>query len=199
MLLAHFIINRSVKIKIIDNMKKLIFVILVFGFCGMIHAQQTKKDNYSFMKLLVTNDKGEVLLLGDDLGMEITGTRYNDTLSVKECVNWMADRMGIQVKNIKLRGLVTFYYTWRDGHPTLMHYYTAEYESGNLVLPKGCDKIEWVDINKSGDLIPYDEMNKIISKIRECDYLFGGSFRIWKNSDTGKRESQFIEPFYRLN
>ncbi|HEX2967760.1 MAG TPA: hypothetical protein VHO46_01560 [Bacteroidales bacterium] len=151
------------------------------------------------MKLLVTNEKGEILLLGDKDGFEITGARYNDSLSVKEFVNWMGDRMGIKIKNIRLRGLLTFHYEGRS-NPTLMHYYTAEYESGDLVLPEGCDKIEWVEISKSAELIPFDEMNKIIGKIKECDYLFGGSFLILKTDPvTGKRKSEFIEPFYRLN
>lgn len=178
-------------------MKRLIFQILLVGFCAISNGQN-KTDNYSFMKLLVTNQKGEILLLGDKDGLEITGARYNDTLSVKEFVNWMGDRMGIKIKNIKLRGLLTFHYVWRS-NPTLMHYYTAEYESGVLILPEGCEIIEWVDLNKSSDLIPFDEMNKIIRKINECEYLFGGSFRIWKDSISGKRESEFIEPFYRLN
>jgi hypothetical protein len=42
-------------------------------------------------------------------------------------------------------------------------------------------------------------MNIIIEKIKNCDYLFGGSFRIWKDPMTGKRKSEYIEPLYKLN
>jgi len=178
-------------------MKQRILLTLLMGFCFVSHGQD-KKDNYSFMKLLVTNEKGEILLLGDKDGLEITGARYNDSLSIKEFVHWMGDRMGIKIKNIRLRGLLTFHYAWKT-NPTVMHYYTAEYESGVLVLPTGCEKIEWVEISKAEELIPYDEMNKIIGKIGKCDYLFGGSFRIWKDPVTGKRKSEFLEPFYKLN
>lgn len=178
-------------------MIRTLLFILLFVF-HLTSSGQDKKDNYSFMKLMVTNDKGEILLLGDKDAMEITGARYNDTISVKEFVNWMGDRMGIKIKNIRLRGLITFHFVSRS-NPTLMHYYTAEYESGDLILPKGCEKIEWVESSKTAELIPYDEMNKIIQKISECEYLSGGSFRIWKNKETGKRESKSIEPFYQLN
>jgi len=178
-------------------MKKLVLMMVAIGFITAISAQN-KIDNYSFMKLYVTNEKGEVLLLGDQNGLEITGARYNDSLTVKEFVNWLGERMGINLKNIRLRGLLTFHYTWKS-NPTLMHYYTAEYESGNLVLPEGCEEIKWVSKNRTAELIPFDEMNKIISKMNECDYLFGGSFRIWKDSETKKRRSEVIEPFYRLN
>lgn len=179
------------------NRRLFMFLVLLLGFHTVANGQN-KKDNYSFMKLLVANEKGEILLLGNEDELEITGARYNDTLSVKEFVGWMAGRMGIKVKNIRLRGLLTFHYEWRS-NPTLMHYYTAEYESGDLILPDGCEKIEWVKLSKSAGLIPYDEMNRIIWKINECEYLFGGSFRIWKDSATQRRESEFIEPFYRLN
>jgi hypothetical protein len=178
-------------------MKKLTFLILILGI-SLISFSQDKRDNYSFMKLLVSNEKGEILLLGDKDGLEITGARYNDTLSIKEFVNWMGNRMGIKVKNIRLRGLLTFHYEWRT-NPTIMHYYTAEYESGELILPDGCEMIKWVDMSKSSEFIPFDEMNKIIERIRDCDYLFGGSFWIWKDTTTGKRKSEFIEPFYKLN
>lgn len=159
---------------------------------------QNKVDNYSFMKLYVTNDKGEVLLLGSGNNWEITGARYNDTLSIHDFVNWMAQRMGIQITNIRLRGLLTFHYTYRTS-PTIMHYYTADYKSGNLLLPDGCDGIKWVKKNETQKLIPFEEMNMIIKKINDCKYLFGGSFWITKDSITGKRYSKVIEPFYRLN
>lgn len=179
-------------------MKKLILLIAVIGYFTNTTNAQNNIDNYSFMKLYVTNEKDEVILLGDKDGLEITGARYNDSLTVKEFVSWMGERMGIKIKNIRLRGLLTFHYAWRN-NPTLMHYYTAEYESGDLVLPDGCEEIKWVRKNKTTEFIPFDEMNRIISKINECEYLFGGSFRIWKDALNKMRRSEFIEPFYRLN
>lgn len=178
-------------------MKKIALFFFLFACFMQINAQE-KVNNYSFMKLYVTNDKGETLLLGGGNSWEITGARYNDTLSIREFVNWMGFRMGIKLMNIKLRGLLTFHYTERS-NPTLMHYYTAEYESGNLVLPEGCEDIKWVSRNESAKLIPFEEMNTIIDKINECDYLFGGSFRIYRDPVTGKRYSKVIEPLYRLN
>jgi hypothetical protein len=178
-------------------MKKTAMMIILVVFSLQLKSQE-KTDNYSFMKLYVTNNKGQVLLLGGGGEWEITGARYNDTISIHDFVNWMGKRMGIQVKNIRLRGLLTFHYTWRT-NPTLMHYYTAEYKSGDLVLPEGCDGIKWVNRNETAKLIPFDEMNRILEKINKCDYLFGGSFRIYKDTVTGKRYSKVIEPFHRLN
>ena len=178
-------------------MKKLLLIIILLGFI-LSGKSQTKIDNYSFMKLYVTNDHGEVLLLGGKDSFEITGARYNDSLTVKEFVDWMGERMGIKIKNIRLRGLLTFHYAWRS-NPTLMHYYTAEYESGELILPEGCEEIKWMNKSETSKLIPFQEMNEIIWKINECDYLFGGSFRIEKDPKTKKRSSKVMEPFYRLN
>lgn len=177
---------------------KRIISIIILSICFLKINGQNKIDNYSFMKLYVTNDSGEVLLLGSGDSWEITGARYNDTLSIHDFVDWMGQRMGIKIKNIRLRGLLTFHYTYRS-NPTLMHYYTAEYKSGDLVLPEGCEGIKWVNKNETLKLIPFEEMNKIIEKINECDYLFGGSLGITKDSITQKRNSRVIEPFYRLN
>jgi len=178
-------------------MRRIVLIIILTYSCLTANGQN-KVDNYSFMKLYVTNDKGEVLLLGSKDSWEITGARYNDTLSIHDFVNWMAQRMGIKIINIRLRGLLTFHYTYRT-NPTLMHYYTADYKCGDLVLPDGCDEIKWVKKNETPKLIPFEEMNMIIQKINDCDYLFGGSFGITKDSITQKRYSKVIEPFYRLN
>ena len=178
-------------------MKNLLAIIFLFGCLIQVKSQE-KTNNYSFMKLYVTNENDEVLLLGGGNDWEITGARYNDTISVIEFVKWMGDRMGIKIKNIRLRGLLTFHYTWKS-NPTLMHYYTAEYESGDLLLPEGCEGIKWVKKCETAKLIPYEEMNQIISKINECEYLFGGSFKIDKDPKTDKRNSKVIEPFYKLN
>lgn len=179
------------------NMKNFTLIIAL-SLCLSGTYAQDKTDNYSFIKLYVTNDKGEILLLGSGDSWEITGARYNDTLTIIEFVNWLGERMGIKIKNIRLRGLLTFHYSYRT-NPTLMHYYTAEYESGNLVLPKGCDGIRWVKKEEAYKMIPFEEMNKIIEKINNCDYLFGGSFWITKDSITQQRSSRVKEPFYRLN
>ncbi len=178
-------------------MKNLLVIIFLFGSLAQVKSQE-KINNYSFMKLYVTNEKDEVLLLGGGDEWEITGARYNDSVSVIQFVKWMGDRMGIKIKNIRLRGLLTFHYDWKS-NPTLMHYYTAEYESGALLLPEGCEGIKWVKKSETSQLIPFKEMNQIISKINECGYLFGGSFRIYKDSKTNKRNSEVIEPFYKLN
>ena len=178
-------------------MKKITLTLIILAFILQVKSQG-KIDNYSFMKLYVTNNNGQVLLLGGGDEWEITGARYNDTLSIHDFVNWMGDRMGIRIKNIRLRGLLTFHYVWKSD-PTLMHYYTAEYDSGDLVLPEGCEAIKWVNKSETAKLIPFEEMNKTIEKINECDFVFGGSFRIFKDPVTGKRYSKVIEPFYRLN
>lgn len=180
---------------------KLLFLLVIFLLSmsyTAIAQQQKKIDNYSFMKLYVTNSDNEVLLIGGDDWWEITGSRYNQALSVHEFVDWMAERMGITVKNIRLRGMFTFFYDWREvKNPTLMHYYSAEYDSGELLVPDGCKYIKWVKKSEINSLIPYNEMKMILHKIDESDYLLGGSFLIEKD-ENNKRVGKLIELFYRL-
>ena len=79
-----------------------------------------------------------------------------------------------------------------------MQYYTAEYKSGDPIVPDGCKYIEWIPKKKIKDYIPYNEMVMILNRIWENDDLVGGNFLIEKTND-GKRRGKFIEPFYKLN
>jgi hypothetical protein len=47
-------------------------------------AQEQKTDTYSFVKLYVTDDKGDVLLVKWEGQWEIAGNRYNEPVSVRK-------------------------------------------------------------------------------------------------------------------
>jgi hypothetical protein len=71
-------------------------LILVLTFITYSLFGQEKKDNYSFFKLYVTNDKDEVLLVKWDGQWEIAGSKYNESLSIKDFLNKMASDMGVK-------------------------------------------------------------------------------------------------------
>lgn len=181
-------------------MRYSIFICLLFciSFFTCIKAQE-KVDNYSFFKLCVTNDKDEVLLIGGEDWWEVTGSRYNQPISVSEFVKWMGKRMGVEIENVRLRGVFTFFYDWHKyKRPTLMQYYTADYKSGEPIVPDGCQYIKWVARKDLKEYIPYNEMVMILDKLNQNNDLVGGSFLIEKTED-GRRKGKLIEDFYNLN
>ena len=102
------------------------FIILLFS--NTIFAQQ---DNYSFIKLMVFNSEGKVLLVKWNGAWEVPGIRYNQPITLSKYIDTLSAEHGISVQDKKLSGLFTFEY---ENRPTLtiMQYYTAQYSKGEL-------------------------------------------------------------------
>ncbi|MCW2259802.1 MULTISPECIES: NUDIX hydrolase [Sphingobacterium] len=171
-------------------MRRYLIILLTF-FCSInLFAQQ---DNYSFLKLVVFNDKGNVMLVKWDGEWEIPGIRYNQPVTLSKFIDTLASEHGIKVQNKKLNGLFTFEY---ENRPTLtiMHYYTAKYAEGQLTIPESCEDIGWFTIENALAKIPYQEMKLIISKITSNPNILWGA-AIKKRADN---TIQFTENFYDL-
>lgn len=171
-------------------MKRYIFILIAFFFSVHLFAQQ---DNYSFLKLMVFNSEGKILLVKWNGAWEVPGTRYNQPITLSKCIDTLAAEHGISVQNKKLNGLFTFEY---ENRPTLtiMHYYTVLYEKGKLIVPENCEDIGWFTPENALTIIPYQEMKLIISKITtKPDILWGGAIK--KSSDN---KIQFVEDFHEL-
>lgn len=171
-------------------MKRYIFLLLVFFYSTHLFSQQ---DNYSFLKLIVFNGDGKIMLVKWNGAWEVPGTRYNQPITLSKCIDTLAAEHGIGVINKKLNGLFTFEY---ENRPTLtiMNYYTTVYEKGKLTVPKSCEDIGWFTIEDALANIPYEEMKLIVSKITTSpNNLWGGAIK--KLSDN---RIQFVENFYKL-
>ena len=171
-------------------MKRYIFILVVFLYSAHLFAQQ---DNYSFLKLMVFNNEGKIMLIKWNGAWEIPGTRYNQPITLSKYVDTLAAEHGISVLNKKLNGLFTFEY---ENRPTLtiMYYYTALYKKGKLTAPESCEDIGWFTIEDAMTNIPYEEMKLIVSKIMKSpNNLWGGAIK--KLSDNG---ILFVENFYKL-
>lgn len=167
-----------------------IFILLIFFYSSNLFAQQ---DNYSFLKLIVFNDDGKIMLVKWNDAWEIPGIRYNQPITLSKYIDALAVEHGISIKNKKLNGLFTFEYEKRSTL-TIMYYYTAVYEKGKLTVPESCENIGWFTIEDALINIPYEEMKLIISKITtEPNNLWGGAIK--KLNDN---KIQFIENFYKL-
>ena len=121
----------------------LTLVLTLIIFCAF---GQDKKDNYSFFKLYVTNEKGQVLLVKWEGQWEIAGGKYNESMSIREFLNKMATDMGIMIEEPKL--CVIFTQKWQGNNPpTIMHYYKAKYSEGDLKVPSDCTDIKWFNFD----------------------------------------------------
>ncbi|MBW3467033.1 NUDIX hydrolase [Arthrospiribacter ruber] len=160
----------------------------IFLFSQTLIAQE-KNDNYSFFKLYVTNDKDEVLLVKWNNEWEIAGDRYNDPLSVNAFLDKMASDMGIRIKDPKLCGMYT--QRWKNSTSlTLMQYYQAKYDGGDLKVPEDCSDIKWFGFEEALDVIPYENMTRIMKEIKKHPgKVIGAAFERYRDENNN---TQFI-------
>jgi hypothetical protein len=173
-------------------------LILIFTFVACSVSGQEKKDNYSFFKLYVTNDKDEVLLVRWEGQWEIAGNRYNESLSIKEFLNKMAAEMGIKIADPKLCGMFT--QKWQGNNsPTIMQYYKGRYSGGDLKIPPDCTDIQWFSFDEAIKAIPYEIMTAMMKQIKmNPGKVIGAAFEKYKDAGNATKHKT-IEGFYIMN
>jgi len=166
------------------------FLLLFLTSSLNLFAQQ---DNYTFFKLIVSNKENKIMLVKWNGAWEIPGARYNRPITIAQFADTLAAEHGLAVKNKKLNGVLTFEY---ENRPTLtvMHYYTAQYKSGSLVVPESCEQIGWFTVKQALTLIPYPEMKLMVTRaINQPNVLWGAAIR--KRVDN---QMEIVEDFYKL-
>jgi hypothetical protein len=163
-----------------------------------VYGQGQKIDNYSFVKLYVTNDKNQVLLVKWDGQWEIAGSRYNEPVSVREFTDKIAGDMGITVSDVKLCGLFT--QKWQgNANATIMHYYKAKYKGGELKVPAECTDIRWFSFDEAIAVIPYPIMTSMMQQInKHPQKVIGAAFERYRDANNISQH-RVIEDFYLMN
>ncbi len=176
---------------------KLISIVLLIVLCSNKGYSQQK--NISYFKLCVTNEKKEILLVKYKGIWELAGKKYVDTRTISEFTSFMAEEMGVNFKELRLRGLFTFYYN-NATNPILFNYYSAEYESGKLTVPPGCTDIAWFSLEEALKIIPFETMRLILDKMFEQEsYVWGASMRIHKEANSIINKVTMEQDFYPLS
>jgi len=159
---------------------------------------QEKKDNYSFFKLYVTNDKDEVLLVKWDGQWEIAGNRYNESYSINQFLNKIAADMGVKIVDPKLCGMFT--QKWQGNNPpTIMQYYKAKYSGGALKVPSDCTEIKWFSFDEAIKTIPYEVMTSMMKQIKKNPgKIIGAAFERYKDASNATKYKT-LEDFYIMN
>ncbi len=189
----HFKINQ----KSTSNFVKCIPIVLFMVFVATKSYAQQK--NFSYFKLCVTNEKNEILLVKYNGIWELAGKKYVDTRSISEFTSFMAEEMGVNFKELRLRGLFTFYYN-KATYPILFNYYSAQYDSGKLTVPPGCTDIAWFSLEKALEIIPFETMRLILDKMFEQEsYVWGASMRIHKEANSIINKVTMEQDFYPLS
>ncbi|MGB5983157.1 MAG: hypothetical protein WBG46_13530 [Nonlabens sp.] len=165
----------------------ILFLGFLLMFCTLALSQNS--GNPHFFKLLIMNQKQEILLIDFDGSWEIPGSCYKMDSTIPVFLDEMALDHGVKIQNDRLVALVTFHHEVRD-LPTMMFYYTADYFSGNLKTPSWGRNVQWFKLQDAYEIIPFKEMVHIIKSIQKQNDLLSGALKI-KYDQNGKRTGEY--------
>ena len=160
------------------------------------YAQQ---KNFSYFKLVVTNEKEEMLLVQYKGIWELPGKKYIDTRTISQFTAFMSEELGVIHEDLRLRGLFSFYYN-EAKNPILFNYYSSKYKSGTIIAPSDCTDIAWFSIEEALKIIPFETMRLVLGKMyKQKGYVWGASMRIHKEANSIINSVIMEEEFYPLS
>lgn len=192
-------------------MKQIAYTLItLFSLMLLISCtQQTKeeiphylrKDNFTVLRVLIKNSDNQILMIGgkDWWGMPYVNLSKRQFL--KEAIDSMALEHGIRLSDIELRGQFSFKYDYKP-NMTFRNYYVAQYESGDIKVPKSTiedefEKIEWVNVNEAIERNNNTGIQEITRQIlNHPDVVWGGSFMV--SHTENDHPTKIVEDFYPL-
>lgn len=195
-------------------MKNILILLLAVVYAPSIVAQDTSKtvlkqatlidktDNYTIQRLIVFNNKNEILMEHGRSGWMTPALRSNLEQSLKEGLDSLSALIGISISPVKLAGIFTYKYQNLLDHKGMSYrtHYTAKYKSGALIQPKLTGReYRWLPIKEALDRIGFEPLKRETAQmIRFPKVIWGGAFLL--SYKEGNLESmKIIEDFYALS
>ncbi len=181
-------------------MKKIIPIVLICLTSISIFGQNQKVEptNQTIIRLTIIKDSSKILMRETEYGWMTPAVYFREKQSIQEITDSLSNVYGIKISKLNLNGLFTYKYKFK---PTadIRQLYTAKYESGDLKLVVGKEKIQWIPIEealvKLGTTVQsLEDMTKQIIEYSET--LWGGSFII--DRVNGQLTSKIEGKFYPL-
>jgi hypothetical protein len=167
-------------------------------------AQPKALDNYTIQRLIILNDRHEVLLERNAMGWMTPALRSTGRQSVKEALRELALSLGVETEQPQLAGLFTYAFDETPIDPahaniSFRTHYLARYKSGSLVQPgDGSKEYRWVATDKAPALISMESLRTETALILNYPKtLWGGSFLV-TFVDGKLQGTRTIEPPYPL-
>ena len=180
-------------------MRKIVGLLLITLFThsyAIGQHDENQKDNYTIKRLIVSNDKNELIVVKYGGKWHVPALRYNQSESYQDALYNLAKAMGIEITQPKIAGIFSFTYGYLN-QAALRMFYVTNYQSGSLQTKAGWDDIKWVsksEFLKLKDQNVYDYMASKI--IEDGSAVWGGAFHLYKESEEVKYN--ITEPFYKL-
>jgi hypothetical protein len=183
-------------------MKKTLLLLLILLFSSISFAQETGNDSYTIQRLVIYNEKNEVLLEKNDFGWMTPALRHNSKKTIKEGLMNLASEFGLNVSSPKLAAIFMFTSDYKPISQFRQHY-SANTIDGELKTSENKKDAKWFSISKAVEMmsLPDTKAPFVIKDMTKHimyypDIVWGGTFNLSKKD--GKITYKTIEDFYPL-
>lgn len=157
------------------------------------------KDNFTktLSRLLIKNEKNELLVIKVEQGFWVTPALYNKHgKNIKESLNDFAKDYGVVLGDLQLKGM--FYLDIEFTKSSCFRlFFETKIKSGNLVKPDNIVEMKWVSEEEAIKMMDFEHISLGLKKIvDDPNKLWGGSFLFYK--ENGILKSKQTEDFYPL-
>lgn len=183
-------------------MKKLI-VLLFILFAGIeATAQETSGDSYTIQRLIIYNQKGEILLEKHENGWMTPALRHNQKVTTNQGLIHLASEFGLKISSPKLAGIFMFISEYKLQSSFRQHY-VCNLVDGELKIPEGKPDAQWFPPHKAIEMMSSPDA-KLIFAVRDMtaqilnypEVICGGTFTLWKENE--KTIYKMTENFYSI-
>ena len=180
-------------------MKKFILIASVlFVFFVQALSAQTSANVSIFNRLLIFNDKNEVLVVRvKDSKVWLTPGFYQDDKTLlKEGLNNSAAAFGLKISEPRLQGVFVLKRI-ESKNLSYRNMFVVKTKDAVSKKPDVVDKIKWVKIGKTNKITTFPHIDKIIRQVTFYpDTIWGGSLSSYR--EDGKPQAKILEDFYPL-
>ena len=185
-------------------MKNLWILIVVLTFGQLVLSQETGNDTYTIQRLLIYNEKGEVLLERNDFGWMTPALRHNTKTTIGNGLKQLAKEFNLDISSPKIAGIFMFIPDYKPISQFRQHYKCQKVD-GELHVPADRKDAKWFSISKAIEVMSLPE-TQAPSVIREMTQqllyypkiTWGGTFGLSKDGN-GKITHQVLENYYPLD
>lgn len=166
-------------------------------------AARPAQDDYTILRLLVTDEQGRLLLQHNRSGWMTPAVRANRKQSIQEALRQLSADLGLQVSPMKLAAIYS--YRFNEDPPDPAHdavsfrqHYRAELRAGQLPATSAEKAYRWVTRDEAAALIGMQALRmETLQVLDHPGTLWGGAFELSFKGDEATG-TELIEPFYPL-
>lgn len=185
-------------------MKRTLLLLFLLLLALQSYTQETGNDTYTIQRLLIFNEKGEVLLEQNDFGWMTPALRHNSKTTIVDGLKDLAAEFNIDISSPKIAGIFMFMPDYKPISQFRQHFRCQKVD-GDLVVPENKKDARWFSISKAVEMmsLPGTKAPAVIRDMTQQvlyypEIIWGGTFELSKDVD-GKITHGLLENYYPLN